>query len=98
MTYLTEGKANITAGHFTITEGRKEAIYFSESILKTSTVFAIRTDSKKEFLTTIVLDENYKEKPNNNIKFKAEFSNATKDVSYIMTKQFNDIILVNCTI
>ena len=98
MTYLTEGKANITWGHFTITEGRKETIHFSEPILKTSTVFTVRTDSKKEFLTNIVLDKNYEEKPNNNIEFKAKFSNATKDASCTMPKQFNDTILVNCTI
>ena len=98
MTYLTEGKANITGGHFTITEGRKETIHFSEPILKTSTVFTVRTDSKKEFLTNIVLDKNYEEKPNNNIEFKAKFSNATKNASCTMPKQFNDTILVNCTI
>ena len=98
MTYLTEGKANITGGHFTITEGRKETIHFSEPILKTSTVFTVRTDSKKEFLTNIVLDKNYEEKPNNNIEFKAKFSNATKDASCTIPKQFNDTILVNCTI
>ena len=66
MTYLTEGKANITGGHFTITERRKESIHFSQYILKATTVFTVTTDSKKEFLTTIVLDENYEEKPNNN--------------------------------
>ena len=98
MTYLTEGKANITGGHFTITENRKESIHFSEPILKSSTVFTVRTDSKKEFLTTIVLDENYEEKPNNNIDFKAKFSNTTKDASCILPKQFNDTIIVNCTI
>ena len=98
MTYLTEGKAEITGGHFTITEGRKESIHFSEPILKTSTVFTVRTDSKKEYLTTIVVNENYEEKPNNNIDFKAIFSNATKNASCILPKQFNDSIIVNCTI
>ena len=64
MTYLTEGKANITGGHFSITERRKETINFSQSILKAPIVFTVTTDSKKEFLTTIVLDDNYEEKPN----------------------------------
>ena len=98
MTYLTEGKANITGGHFTITERRKESIHFSQYILKATTVFTVTTDSKKEFLTTIVLDENYEEKPNNNFEFKAKFSNAIKDVSCIIPKQFNDTILANCTL
>ena len=98
MTYLTEGKANITGGHFSITERRKETINFSQSILKAPIVFTVTTDSKKEFLTTIVLDDNYEEKPNNNFEFKAKFSNATKDASCIIPKQFNDTILENCTI
>jgi len=98
MTNLTEGIANITGAHFTITEERKESILFSEPILKTSTVFTVRTDSKTEFLTTIVLDENYEEKPNNNIDFKAKFSNTTKDASCFFPKEYNDTILVNCTI
>ena len=98
MTNLIEGKANITGGHFTITEARKESILFSDPILKTSTVFTVRTEEKTEFLTTIVLDENYEEKPNNNIDFKAKFSNATKDASCFFPKEYNDTILVNCTI
>ena len=69
MSYLTEGKANITGGHFTITEERNKSIIFSEPILKSSTVFTVTTDSKKEFLTNIVLDDNYEERPNNNIDF-----------------------------
>ena len=98
MTNLTEGIANITGGHFTITEDRKESIHFSEPILKTSSVLTVRTDSKVDFLTTIVVDENYEEKPNNNIDFKAKFSNATKDASCFFPKQYNDTMLVNCTI
>ena len=98
MTNLTEGIANITGGHFIITKGRKESILFSEPILKTSTVFTVRIDSKKEFLTNIVLNENYEVKPDNNIDFKAEFSNATKVASCIFPKEYNDTMLVNCTI
>ena len=98
MTYLTEGLANITGGHFTITEGRKQTIYFSEPILRSSNIFTVRTDSKKEFLTNIVLDENYEEKPNNNVDFKAKFSNITKNGSCFFPQKFNNTILVNCTI
>ena len=98
MSYLTEGKANITGGHFTITEERNKSIIFAEPTLKTSTVFSVRTDSKNEFLTNIVLDDNYEEKPNNNIDFKAKFSNITKNASCFFPKKFNNTILVNCTI
>jgi len=98
ITNLTEGIANITGGHFTITEERKKSIIFSEPILKTSSVFAARADSMSEHLTTIVVDENYEEKPNNKIDFKAKFSNATKDASCFFPKEYNNTILVNCTI
>ena len=98
MSYLTEGKANITGGHFTITEERNKSIIFSEPILKSSTVFTVKTDSKKEFLTNIVLDDNYEERPNNNIDFQAKFSNITKNASCFFPKEFNNTILVNCTI
>ena len=65
--YLLEGKANITGGHFTITEERKEIIYFSDIILESATIISCRTDSKKEYLTTHIVDNNYDIKPNNNV-------------------------------
>jgi len=98
MSYLTEGKANITGGHFTITEEKNKTIIFSEPILETSIVFTVTTDSKKEFLTNIVLDDNYEEKPNNNVDFQAKFSNITKNASCFFPKEFNNTMLVNCTI
>ena len=87
MTYLTEGKANIAGGHFTITEGRKEAIHFLEPILKASTVFTVRTDSKKEFLTNVVIDKNYEQKSNNNVDIEVKFSNITKTSSCVFSKR-----------
>ena len=98
MTNLTEGIANITGGHFTITEERKKSIHFSEPILESNNVFVIRTDSKKEFLTNIVIDENYEEKPNNNVDIEVKFSNITKTSSCVFPRQYNDTIIVNCTI
>ena len=98
MTYLTEGKANITGGHFTITEERKNTIHFSEPILRTSTIFTVRTDSKKEFLTNVVIDKNYEQKSNNNVDIEVKFSNITKTSSCVFPKEFNDTIIINCTI
>ena len=65
--YLLEGKANITGGTFSINEERKEIIHFSDIILETSMVISCRTDSKKEFLTTHIVDNNYGVEPNNNV-------------------------------
>ena len=98
ITYLTEGKANITGGHFTITEERKNTIYFSEPFIRTTTILTVRTDAKKEFLTNIVIDKNYEEKPNNNVDIEVKFSNITKTSSCVFPKQYNDTIIINCTI
>ena len=78
--------------------GKKRNYSFFRTYFKNINCFYSNNWFKKKFLTTIVLDENYEEKPNNNFEFKAKFSNATKDASCIIPKQFNDTILVNCTI
>lgn len=96
--YLLEGKANITGGHFTITKERKEIIYFSDVILESATVMSCRTDSKKEYLTTHIVDNNYDIKPNNNVDIEVKFSNITKNASCIFPVEYNDTIIINCTI
>lgn len=65
MSYLLEGKANITGGHFTITDERKNYIHFSEPIIKSYTILSVTSHDKKEFLTNIAIDENGVQKPNN---------------------------------
>ena len=98
ISYLTEGKANITGGHFTITDERKNYIHFSEPILRSATVLSVATQNKKEFMTNIVIDENGKKKPNNNVNIDVKFGNLTKTSSCIFPKNFNDTIIINCTI
>ena len=98
ISYLTEGKANITGGHFTITDERKNYIHFSEPILRSATVLSVATQNKKEFMTNIVIDENGKNKPNNNVNIDVKFGNLTKTSSCIFPKNFNDTIIINCTI
>ena len=71
--YLLEGKANITGGLLTITEERKEIIHFSDIILESATILSCRTDSKKEYLTTHIVDNNYDIKPNNNVDIEVKF-------------------------
>ena len=96
--YLLEGKANITGGHFTITEERKKIIHFSDIILESATILSCRTDSKKEYLTTHIVDNNYDIKPNNNVDIEVKFSNITKNASCIFPVKYNDTIIINCTI
>jgi ABC-type amino acid transport substrate-binding protein len=98
ISYLTEGKANITGGHFTITDERRNYIYFSEPILRSATVLSVAAQSKKELLTNIVIDENGVQKPNNNVDIDVKFGNLTKTSSCIFPKNFNDTIIINCTI
>ena len=98
ISYLTEGKANITGGHFTITDERRNYIYFSEPILRSATVLSIAAQNKKELMTNIVIDENGVQKPNNNVDIDVKFGNLTKTSSCIFPKNFNDTIIINCTI
>ena len=96
--YLLEGKANITGGEFSITEERKKIIHFSDIILESATILSCRTDSKKEYLTTHIVDNNYEIKPNNNIDIEVKFSNITKNASCVFPVEYNNTIIINCTI
>jgi hypothetical protein len=96
--YLLEGKANITGGHFTITEERKKIIHFSDIILESATILSCRSDGKKDYLTTRIVDDNYEIKPNNNVDIEVKFSNITKNSSCIFPVEYNDTIIINCTI
>ena len=96
--YLIEGKANITGGLLSITEERKKIIHFSDIILESGTILSCRTDSKKEYLTTHIVDNNYEIKPNNNVDIEVKFSNITKNASCIFPVEYNDTIIINCTI
>jgi len=96
--YITEGLANITGGIFSILEERKEYIKFSNPILETQTVLAVRTDSKKDYYKIVIVDNNFEEKPNNTVDIEVEFSNVTKNSSCVFPKEYNDTIIINCTI
>ena len=98
MSYLLEGKANITGGNFTITDERKNYIHFSEPIIKSYTILSVTSHDKKEFLTNIAIDENGVQKPNNNVDINVKFRDLTKTSSCIFPKKYNDTIIINCTI
>ena len=96
--YLSYGNANITGGMISITEERKEKIYFSDIILESGIYLSCRTDGKKEYLTTYIVDENYEIKPNNNVDIEVKFSNITKNASCVFPVEYNNTIIINCTI
>jgi len=98
MSYLTEGKANITGGHFTITDERKNYIHFSEPIIKSSTILSVTAHDKKEFLTNIVIDKNGLQKTNNSVDIDVKFGDLTKTSSCIFPKNYIDTMIINCTI
>ena len=96
--YLLQGKANITGGIISITEERKKIIYFSDIILESGVYLSCRTEGKKEYLTTYIVDENYEIKPNNNVDIEVKFSNITKNASCVFPVEYNNTIIINCTI
>jgi hypothetical protein len=96
--YLLDRRANITGGHLTINDERKEIIHFSDIILESSTLASCRLDSKKEYLTTHIVDQNFEIKPNNNVDIEVKFSNITKNASCVFPTKYNDTIIINCTI
>ena len=96
--YITEGLANITGGLFSILEERKQYINFSNPILVSPTILAVRTDSKKDYYKTVIVDNNFEEKPNNNVEIEVKFSNITKNASCVFPKKYNHTIIINCTI
>ena len=87
ISYLLEGKADIIGGHFTITDERKNFIHFSEPIIESNNVFFCRSDSKRENLKTIIVDEKYEEKTNNNVDIEVKFSNISKNFFLYFSKR-----------
>ena len=98
LTYIEEGKADISGGVLTITEERKKRVNFSNAIYKTGLAFAARTENKKDNIEIKILDNNYKEKSNNTAEIQIKFSNSIKNSSCVFPDKYNDTILINCTI
>ena len=65
ITFLVEGKAEITGGLFTITDYRKKKIHFSNPLYNTGMALTVRIASRKDMIQIKVLDNDYKEKINN---------------------------------
>lgn len=76
-----------------------DGYYFSNPILNSSSILAVRKDSKRNTLPLVVLNENYTTKENNGIDIPVEISGVNKTSSCIFPDIFyNDVITINCTI
>ena len=98
MTYIIDGKAEISGGAMTVTEERKQKVHFSNPVCDNSIGLAVRTDSKKDMIKIKIMDNNYKEKADNNAEVKVQFSEAIKTSTCIFPDTYNETILINCTI
>ena len=77
----------------------KDNIYFSNPILNSSSVLAVRKDSIRSRLPITVLNGNYSKKTENKIEIPVNVSGIYKNSSCILPDTFyNDTILINCTI
>ena len=73
-------------------------IMFSNPIYKTNIVLAVKTKNKKDHLTIQVLDKDYNYKSNNNMQILAQVLYQVRNTSCIFPKEYNDIILINCSV
>ena len=98
MTYIIDGKADISGGAMTVTEERKQKVHFSNPVCDNSIGLVVRTDSKKDMIKIKIMDNNYKEKADNNAEVKVQFSEAIKTSTCIFPDTYNETILINCSI
>ena len=94
----SENINNISIGCKNITI--KEGIYFSDPILKSSSVVVIRKDSKRNILPIIALYGNFTEKKNNIIEIPVEIPDGNIKTSSCILPElyYNDTILLNCSV
>ena len=71
---------------------------FSNPIYKSSTVLAVKTKNKKDYLTIQILDEDYNYKSNNDMRLFTRVLYKDRNTSCIFPKEYNDTIVINCSI
>ena len=71
---------------------------FSNPIYKSSIVLAVKTKNKKDNLTIQVLDKDYNYKSNNDLQILTRVLYQDKNASCIFPKEYNDTILINCSV
>ena len=98
LSYIKEGKANITLGAISITEERKKDMLFSDPLYDSPMVLVVRIDSKTDELPIEIQDSQYEAKANYNVDVNVDFSGKIKTSSCIFPPFYNDEFLINCTI
>lgn len=98
MTYIKEGKANITGGGLSITEERKKFMSFSDPLYDCPSVMIVRTDSKKDKIPIEILDSKFETKNDTNVDVNVKFGDKIKTSSCAFPKIYSDQFLINCTI
>ena len=98
VSFIEEKKANITGGWFTITDKREESVDFSNPIHNAGTVLCTRVDMKEDTMILKILDNNHKEKTNNDANIQVKFSDKIKNSSCLFPEKYNKSIIINCTI
>ena len=98
ISFIKEGKANISGGIMSVTDERKQTVNFCNSLYTIGTALAVRIDSRKDMIEIKILDHNYKEKSNNTSQLQVKFSDSNKISSCIFPDKYNETIIINCTI
>ena len=98
ISYIEDGKADITGGYLTITDERKKKVDFSDSYFTAKTVMVVRKDSKKDEIAMTVLDDKYNPKANNAADILVKFPKRETYSSCVFPKKYSDIITIDCTI
>ena len=98
MSYIKEGKANITGGGLSITEERKKCMSFSDPFYDCSSVMIVRTDSKKDKIPIEIQNGQFETKNDSNVDVNVKLGDKIKTSSCVFPKVYYDQFLINCTI
>ena len=98
ITYIKEGKANITLGAISITDERKNDVDFSDPLYDSPIVLVVQRYLKKDTFSIEIQDSQFMAKPNSNVDVNVNFSGTIKNSSCIFPSSYNDEFLINCTI
>ena len=98
ITYIEQGKADITGGYFTITDERKQKVDFSDSFYADETVLVVRTASKKDEIAIKVLDDKNSPKKDNTADILVKFPKKETTSSCVFPEKYNETITIKCTI
>ena len=98
ISYIEDGKADITGGYLTITDERKEKVDFSDAFYTSGTVMVVRKDGKKDEIAIKVLDDKYNQKKNNAADILVKFPKRETNSSCVFPEKYNETITINCTI